>query len=658
MEELFRLNEDYSEKLIYEAWKKFINEGVIDRAVVRPIVAESWERSKKMGIDPFTKRVDGGKHKGDVIGENESNRFLVEVINPFLDILSLTLRESRYAVSLFDRDGYKLRDRVSGELKDVLDRIGNVEGVNFSERFVGTNGVGLALLLGSAVQLVGAESFIMLLHPVLITSVPIRDSLGNMVGVLSVSCWKKPTDVHTLLAMVVSAVAAIENNLKLNKAFQERMYLSNLLEASIENISDGLISIDSTGVILEINPAAENILGLKKQVAIGKKIFDLANLNPSVILEEKKRDVQKEAILDSSRGRVRCLLNITPLHVKEGSIRGFVIIIREIKKVHRLVTNMIGAQAIYEFSDIIGESLKIENVKEFGRIASRSSSNVLILGEHGTGKELLAHAIHNSSKCKDHPFVPINCAAIPSELFESELFGYEAGAFTGALKDGRPGKFELADGGTIFFDEIGDMPLMTQAKILRILEEKYVVRVGGVSRIPINVRIIAATNKDIKSEIEKGNFREDLFYRLNVLGIHIPPLRERKEDIPLLVDHIIKLLNRNLNKEIRGISGELMERLMKYNWPGNVRELKNIFEKAANFTKDGHLSLDIPSSSKEGLRKLDKPSTSENLMPLKMVERDMIARVMESFNGNKRKTARVLGIGRTTLYRKLKELNL
>ena len=302
--------------------------------------------------------------------------------------------------------------------------------------------------------------------------------------------------------------------------------------------------------------------------------------------------------------------------------------------------------------DLIGKSEAILRLKEQIKIVAPTSGWVLITGENGTGKELVARMIHRYSKRANKPFVPVNCAAIPEELIESELFGYEKGAFTGALNR-KLGKFDLANEGTIFLDEIGDMSLKTQAKILRILQEQSFERVGGSRPIRIDVRVIAATNKDLKEEIRKGNFREDLYYRLNVIPFVVPPLRERKEDIPLLVNHFIKEFHREGGLEEKVVSEEAMKLLMKYNWPGNVRELRNIVERLMIMTKD------------KVIKKEDLPDyiTSEESQHFKYnslkdakehFEKEFIIKKLKEHNGNIAKTAEAIGIARQNLHAKIK----
>lgn len=316
--------------------------------------------------------------------------------------------------------------------------------------------------------------------------------------------------------------------------------------------------------------------------------------------------------------------------------------------------------AKYSFEDIIGSSSAVKEVKDLAKKAGNTNSNVLIVGESGTGKELYAHAIHNSSKRVLGPFVKINCAAIPPELLEAELFGYEEGAFTGAKKGGKKGKFEIAIGGTIFLDEIGDMPMNMQVKILRVIQEKEIERVGGNVVKQVDVRIIAATNKNVEQAVRDGKFREDLYYRLNVIKISLPTLRERKEDIPELANMLrIKVSNR-LGMYVEGISKESIECLVNYNWPGNIRELENVIERAINIL-DSDLIIQ-PEHLPERLRKNKFKSYIKENKYLKeiieSIEKDVILECLNKTKWNKNKTAKSLGISRAGLYKKIEEYKL
>jgi two-component system response regulator AtoC len=307
----------------------------------------------------------------------------------------------------------------------------------------------------------------------------------------------------------------------------------------------------------------------------------------------------------------------------------------------------------YAFKDIIGKSHKMQEVLALVKTVAKSNSTVLIESESGTGKELVARAIHSSSVRSEGPFVAVSCAALPESLLESELFGHEKGAFTGAVSM-KKGRFELADRGTLFLDEIGEISPKTQVNLLRVLEEKELRRVGGTKVVQTDVRIIAATNKDLKAAVDQGKFREDLYYRINVVSIQLPPLRDRKEDIPLLVQHFLNKYCIENKKELDGLSEEVSRILMKYDWPGNVRELENVIERAVVVAKERiitpeDLPLLVPSESKF------KPTAD---MPLQDVEKEHILRALESNNWNITKTAKILGIDRNTLSSKIKKYQI
>jgi DNA-binding NtrC family response regulator len=310
----------------------------------------------------------------------------------------------------------------------------------------------------------------------------------------------------------------------------------------------------------------------------------------------------------------------------------------------------------YSFENIIGKSAVMKKVFETIELVAPSRANVLVTGESGTGKEMIADAIHHNSPRRDKPYVKVHCAALPETLLESELFGHEKGAFTGAIARKR-GRFELANLGTIFLDEIGEISLQTQVKLLRVIQEREFERVGGEERIKVDVRIVSASNKNLKEEIDKGNFREDLFYRLNVVSIHVPPLRDRPDDIPLMVHKFIEEFSKDNNKEIEGITNGALQALMSYKWPGNVRELRNVIESIVVLTKSKVITEgDLPSYvlSKDEKLSLKLPAG----MSLADVEKHLILFTLENTGGNKTKASEILKIGRKTLHRKLAEYGI
>jgi two-component system response regulator HydG len=324
-----------------------------------------------------------------------------------------------------------------------------------------------------------------------------------------------------------------------------------------------------------------------------------------------------------------------------------------LREENRLLRETLGSH--FDTQHIIGRSAPMMRLMETVAQVAPSEATVLITGESGTGKEMIAGAIHFNSPRKDGPFVKINCAAITETLLESELFGHEKGAFTGAHRQ-KEGRFRQAHGGTLFLDEISEMSLAMQVKLLRVLQEREITRVGGEEVIKVNVRIIAATNKDLAREIEEGRFREDLYYRLNVVALEMPPLRERKEDIPLLAQHFLEALSRDNRKDIKGFTPLAMDRLMKYDWPGNVRELMNAVERGVVLSRSEYLDeevLSLVSSDKSSQDILSGDGLNAD-MPLDEVEKTTILKTLESAGGNKSEAARRLGITRRTLHKRLK----
>jgi transcriptional regulator with PAS, ATPase and Fis domain len=359
------------------------------------------------------------------------------------------------------------------------------------------------------------------------------------------------------------------------------------------------------------------------------------------------------------------LLNARLVRGDSGEVLGVVATLTEMKRATSLAQRIVGSTARFTFGDIIGESASVRRRLQLAEAAARSDSTVLLTGESGTGKELLAQAIHNAGPRAGGPFVGINCAAIPRELLESELFGYEAGAFTGAKKGGHPGRFELAESGTILLDEIGDMPLEMQAKLLRVLQEKRVQRLGGTREIPLDVRVICTTNRDLAEEVERGRFRQDLLYRLRVIHLELPPLRERRDDIPLLVEHFLGLYSARLDRRVRGVTPQVLEALMSYSWPGNIRELEHILEGEVNLAAPGQeLLTEIPATIEAWRRRhavfVDAtPAPSPGgVRSIAETERALLLEALVAHRGSVPDVARALGVSRGTVYNKMKKFQI
>ncbi|MGB9813867.1 MAG: sigma 54-interacting transcriptional regulator [Thermovenabulum sp.] len=430
--------------------------------------------------------------------------------------------------------------------------------------------------------------------------------------------------------------------------------------AVLDAASEGILAVDKNGIITLMNPAAEKILNVKAKDAIGKKAAEI--LSPDIPMLKTIKTGEGydnvEMVLKKDGSKSHYITSGRPILDEKGRPVGAVASLQDIEAVMALV-HTFTRPAMITFEDILGESEKIKRVKEIAKIAAKGTSTVLIRGESGTGKELFARSIHMASPRKDKPFVAVNCAAIPDSLLESELFGYEEGAFTGAKKGGKQGLFKYADKGTLFLDEIGELSTHLQVKLLRVLQEGKIRRIGENEEIPVDVRIIAATNRNLEEMVRIGKFREDLYYRLNVIPIYIPPLRERKEDIPLLAYHFVEKLNKKLNKKIKGFSKSAMQKLLDYNWPGNVRELGNVIERAMNLCNEEYIDSEHIILRDEDIDREIAGITKKEELPCSLkevVKKAEIEAIKDALNRSKsiRSAAKLLGVTHATLINKMK----
>jgi len=462
------------------------------------------------------------------------------------------------------------------------------------------------------------------------------------------------------------------------KSYIQENELLNLL---MENPYEGFVYVDERGIIQYVNDSFAYYTKLPKDRLIGHNVtefrFDLEL--------ERVMKTQKYELLSFLHTCNRQFIVSKKPVFRNGSFVGICARVIDVEEhFYGLLTQLEAVQILFginqtllelnsykdEFNkthsielgidNIIGTSPAIEELKKKVLVVSNSPSSVLLTGESGTGKELFAKAIHFQGARSSYPFIKVNCAAIPENLLEAELFGYVNGAFTGARKGGKMGKFELADKGTIFLDEIGDMPMPMQAKLLRVLQEREVERIGGERSIPVNIRIVSASNKDLHSLVREGAFREDLYYRLNVINFHIPPLRERMNDIPHIVDYAINRFNEKLGRNVTGISPSSMELLLNYDWPGNIRELINVIEASMNFCRSTVITQqDLPYFFECNEIKKSVVDTNDNLhAKIENIEKMQLLTALKKSNGKRKHAAVLLGVSKTTLFRLMKKHNL
>ncbi len=454
------------------------------------------------------------------------------------------------------------------------------------------------------------------------------------------------------------------------------MSIGKLIKMStdiFECLYDGIAIVDKDGTIVYVNDANERITDVKRSALLGKNVRDTV---PHSHLPEVLASGNKLIGVKTEINGKQVISNIVPI-LTDGKLEGAISVFRDISEVLALNKKLEEANSTiehlykelnyYSGSDegiVIGKSKAMENVMRLARKASAVTSTVLLQGESGTGKEVVARFIHKHSARADKPFIAVNCAAIPDSLLESELFGYEEGAFTGARKGGRPGVFELAHGGTIFLDEIGDMSIQLQAKILRVLHEREIMRVGGAGCRLVDVRVIAATNKNLLEMVGSNLFREDLYYRLEVIKIELPTLRERREDICLFADHAMHKIGERIGKVVKQISSRGLKALLRYDYPGNIRELENMIEMAIVTDDDGVIDIDdLP----EGISMASRPVfgvpasgvnfSFDEIPTLEQMEALLLKQAAEKLR-SKAAISRKLGISRSTLYRKLQQYGL
>jgi len=436
------------------------------------------------------------------------------------------------------------------------------------------------------------------------------------------------------------------------------------LLAILDSVDEGIMVINKKFQIDIFNNYCEKVFHCKKEEAIGIDIRNLIGQDAPAIklINSGLKYDNVEVKVETERGEVHYLTTGRPIVDDNNITIGAVASIKDIHKAIE-IANVIAGTTEGAFKEIVGNSIKIEKVKRMVETVAKSDSTILFRGESGTGKELFAKAIQSLSSRKNSPFITVSCAALPDNLIESELFGYEKGSFTGAMNSGKEGLFKEADGGTLFLDEIGELSIVLQAKLLRVLQEGVIRKIGSTKEENINVRIIAATNRNLEEMIQHGKFREDLYYRINVIPIIIPPLRDRLEDIPSLVTLFISKFNKRLNKEIKGAELSFIDKLLAYNWPGNIRELQNVIERAMNlcdgkYISSQYLIMDIGVASKvENKIDLDVHKALKLKEVVEICEKQAIITAL-SKNKSLRKTAKELGVSHTTIINKIKKYEI
>ncbi|MBC2729077.1 sigma-54-dependent Fis family transcriptional regulator [Desulfosporosinus sp.] len=635
-------------RLLEETRYRFLNNSH-DQINIRSIVYDSWVRCLQSGIDPRRKQTEEPLKTADIRNIIESSK-LHEASTDTLNDLVTQAQETNYIITLCDSQGRIIFLSGNRQVKRQAERINFVLGSRWSEAAIGTNAIGTSIETGYPVQIFAAEHFCEGIHDWVCSSSPVRDPVTKEVlGVIDVTGFWKEAQTHTL-GMAVMASRVIEQRLYM-QAISTRLQLIERYFSVVHRYpKEAVIVLDSAFEPIKTNELAHKFVN---QVT-GKDIENLwGDHEFKAFIKHHLNNVQQNKNYEVFIEQFGISASIQEIY-DVGKRLGFVLILK-------LSDQQTPAKYLANtpWSKIVGKSSNILSAITQCNMVAHTNVPVLLFGESGSGKELFARAIHQTSDRRKGPFVAINCGAVPKELLASELFGYDPGTFTGAAKAGRKGKFEEAHQGTLFLDEIGEMPLGFQVHLLRVLQEREVVRLGGTMPIPVDVKIIAATHHNLEELVNNGSFRADCFYRLHVVSITIPPLRERREDIPLLIDHYLEQFALKYDKPLPKFDQQIKNYLVNtYRWPGNVRELQNCLEHAVLFCLNGTIiQEDLPQSIQRNVQNNSSWITDKifdaSQRKSSTHEKEALIRLIQESGGNLSEAARQLGVARTTLYRQL-----
>ena len=657
-----------------EAHENFMKYGKIPpEDIIAADIVRSWKRSLEVGLRPD--HIEPSYVEGEAFQEFfEASRNLLAAAEPVLEEFAQQFSTKLFTVDLYDKNLVLLKRYGAEESDKPYIR----QGLNKSEEVSGITSMSFVILRGEASQMIGGEHFSDDLLEHVCTAAPIYFE-GVLVGLVNVIELQWEKDNRTL-GTLVGLARLIENNYEQQKLQKEIVSEAALNEEIIRMTSEGILLISAGGIIIKASPHACILLGQPQKYIEGHTICDLFGTDSIIETAiKKKMNIAEQEIDLPVHGVMKRFMGYIKIIQNENQVSKIMVSIRDMQSLRNIIKRVGGWDAKSTFADILGSNPVFRKTVSFAMNTAMLDSNTLIEGESGTGKELFAQAIHNASSFSSGPFVSVNCGSIPASLLESELFGYENGAFTGARKGGQIGKFELAEGGTIFLDEVNSLPFDMQVKFLRVLQEKSICRIGGSNNVQLHIKVIAASNEDLWELVQKGGFRADLFYRLNVITVHIPPLRHHVDDIPEIAQRIIDRIAPGAKQVY--ISEDAYDLLMSYQWPGNIRELENAIERGLvnarlrgescicasdiesaiqikNMQTDSrnleftirtqhvmrdHAGVDFPRIPDGGAGALDALNQ----------EKQGILDCLKAHGGNVSATARALGIARNTLYQKM-----
>jgi transcriptional activator for dhaKLM operon len=640
-------------------WEHFTTTGqFLPEASLDPLVVVSWQRCAPR-LNPANPP-QWAYVSPDVLRLTLSQHTILRTIaRPIMEDIHQFIDGSGALILLSDSTNCLLEWLGDKNTFDEAYRLGFRQGVFLDEGHIGTNAFAVALIENYPAQVVGPEHFFSRFHALSSVAAPIFDLDGQpegVIGLLETVAQRSPQS----LGIVVAAAKAIENQLQADLFVREANTQATELNATMDAISEGVLAWTARGVITHLNNQAGQLLGLAPSSVVGRPLAEYITLPESLARAtargEELSDV--ETSLSVNGNQRQFLVSLRVIHNPEGEPVAYIATLRRIEQVRQLVTRLVGAQARLTLDDMVGLGVAARRVRRQALSAANAKACVLLVGESGTGKSILARAIHNSSQRASGPFLAITCRAIPRELVLGEFLGFEAGAFNSSPSTGQTSKFELAHGGTLFLEEIEALPLEMQAALLRVIEAGDVIRLGGTRVIPVDARIIASTSVPLEAQVAEGAFRADLLFRLSSFVITTLPLRERAEDVPLLIDRLLEKLSVQIGQTLT-ITSEAKAVLCAYPWPGNVRELETVMERAALLSDGAPIEPEhLPPVVRQKRTMTPGKATTEPVRSLVEAEQLAIITAGRAARGNLTQAAQFLGIGRTTLWRKMKELGL
>ncbi|HHQ2897566.1 sigma-54-dependent Fis family transcriptional regulator [Bacillus cereus] len=606
-------------------WKKFVNEGVLDSNRINQRISESWHRCKQANVNPYMNKGQKVLSSNIFREQKKKSEIFLDIALPQIQNMRKTIDELQMMALLIDPDGYVLS--LSGN-KQTLKRakhINFIEGVKWTEAAVGTNAIGTALEIEEAIMISGTEHYSVVSHSWSCAAAPIHNDDGKLIGILDFSCPIEFSHPY-MLGMVTSIAHAIERECSI-RVHQNELHLIHRFLDVIDSDEQVVICNHRDVIVSASKSVRERVTNWSRM-----KLEDLVHHGLETKLEIP--------VYSNERMIGKCM------YLKENKQMNTYSAFTFIKGI--------------TFPGVTGTSKAFQHTLEEIKLVSPTDASVYVCGETGVGKEYVARAIHENSPRKDGPFIAVNCGSLPKELMESELFGYAEGAFTGARRQGYKGKFEQANGGTLFLDEIGEVPPEMQVALLRVLQERTITPIGSSKEVPVNIRIITATHKDLLRLVEEGKFRQDLYYRLHVYPLYVPSLIERKEDIPYFIQHFCERKNWNVV-----FPKSIYNQFLQHTWPGNIRELVNVLERIYILSQGREICekqvaflIQTMTGNQQQLELQVENKTEHTLNFREKIQRDSMIEALEKTNGNVSLAAKLLNVPRSTFYKRMQKHKL